>query len=137
MTKKSVATPGIHEVQLPHGFRAIPPACMVLDVLSLKKAITPRMDSLRKEIGTNKAEKLNGFCVGCLPAGKKVYVTVVAKKTSDSENRDSYLCLCLCGASMEAFAISGVFLSRPSQEDFKIKPMLAIPAKRAVVFATK
>lgn len=111
--KPKVVTPKVIEVVLPHGFRAIKTVAMELDVLKLKKAITPRMDSLRKAIGTIKAEKLAGFCVECLPAGETAYVTVVAKNTN-GENGHSYLCLCPCAGSQEAFVISSAFLKAVS-----------------------
>lgn len=105
-----VVTPMVINVELPHGFKAIPTVAMELDVLMLKKAITPRMDSLRKAIGNIKAEKLSGFCTECLQFGKTVYVTVVAKMIAPNENGQSYLCLCPCGEDAETFAISSSFL---------------------------
>lgn len=132
-----VATPAVIEVELPHGFKAIQTIAMELDVLKLKKAITPRMDSLRKAIGTNKAEKLAGFCVECLSAGKTAYVTVVAKNTN-GENGHSYLCLCPCGGSPEAFVISGAFLKAVSlRKDSEAKSVPVVkPQQRKVAHAT-
>lgn len=105
-----VAKPEVLELRLPQGFVAIGTTLMELDVLMLKKTITPRMDSLRKAIGTMKAEKLARFCIECLPVGEKAQVPVVARTISEGDNGHSYLCLCPCGASSEPFVISGVFL---------------------------
>lgn len=111
MAKKAkLATQGILEVLLPHGFEKIPTMAMVLDVLRLKRAIIPRMDSLRKAIGTTTAERLSGFCTECLQFGETVYVTVVAKTITSGENGHSYLCLCPCGVSAETIPISSSFL---------------------------
>lgn len=126
------------EVQLPHGFNAIQTVAMELDVLRLKKAITPRMDSLRKAIGANKAEKLAGFCVECLPEGETAYVTVVAKNTN-GENGHSYLCLCPCGGSTEVFVINGTFLRAVYiKKDSRNKSVLIVqPQQKKIAHATR
>ncbi len=98
------------ELRLPQGFMAIGTTLMELDVLMLKKTITPRMESLRKSIGAIKAEKLARFCIECLPVGEKAQIPVVARTVTEGDNGYSYLCLCPCGGSSEPFIISGVFL---------------------------
>ncbi|MFZ2303315.1 MAG: hypothetical protein WAV98_00810 [Minisyncoccia bacterium] len=133
-----VVTPRVVNVELPHGFKAIPTVAMELDVLMLKKAITPRMDSLRKAIGTSKAEKLSGFCAECLQFGKTVYVTVVAKTIAQNGNGQSYLCLCPCGDDSEMFTISSSFLRAVDiDKNHEIKRVQATqPQQQKVAYAT-
>lgn len=115
MAIKAKVTEKVVEVELPHGFVAIPTIAMELDVEGLKRVITPRMDSLRKAIGTRKAEKLSKFCSECLQFGKTVYVAVVAKMSVSNGAGQSYLCICPCGDdSMSTFVISGTFLKKAS-----------------------
>lgn len=115
MARKAKVTEKVVEVELPYGFVAIPTIAMELDVEGLKKVITPRMDSLRKAIGTKKAEKLSDFCSECLQFGKTIYVAVVAKILGSNGDGQSYLCICPCGDdSMNTFVISGTFLRAAS-----------------------
>lgn len=102
-----------HEAhKLPHGFVAIPETLMVLDVAKLQKVMVPRMDSLRKAVGTSFAEKLSGFCVECLKDGKTANVTVVGRTIEENDQGEhSYLCLCPCGKDLETFVLCGSFLA--------------------------
>ncbi len=136
MAKAKIAAPEVIEIPLPHGFKAIQTVAMELNALHLKQAIIPRIDSLRKAIGTLKAKKLADFCDECLTLGETAYVTVVAVSTKNDEAR-SYLCLCPCGASTEAFVISGAFLKAISLMGDS-RTMLSKPAKsqQEVAYAT-
>ena len=139
MAKKAkVVTPNVVEVVLPHGFVAMPVVAMELDVERLKKAITPRMDSLRKAIGTSKAEKLSMFCAECLQYGKTIYVTVVAKMTALGGGGQSYLCVCPCGDGMDTFTISSLFLKAVSINNESLAGLVDIaqPQKQEVAYAT-
>ena len=139
MAKKAkVVTPNVVEVVLPHGFVAIPTVAMELDVEKLKRAITPRMDSLRKAIGTSKAEKLSVFCTECLHFGKTVYVTVVAKMTASGGEGQSYLCICPCGDGMDTFTISSMFLKAVSINKKNSAGLVDIvyPQQQEVAYAT-
>jgi len=110
VNKAKHETPGVIEVQLPHGFVGIKTVAMLLDVMRLKKSITPRMGSLRNTIGTNKAEKLAGFCTECLMYGETTIVAVVAKRESSDQKVTQFLCLCPCAEVPEVFQINGTFL---------------------------
>lgn len=139
MAKKAKAVkPGNLELRLPQGFIAIETTLMELDVLKLKKTITPRMESLRKVMGS-KADKLAGFCVECLPVGDKALVPVVARTIDQGENGHSYLCLCPCVGSQEAFTISEVFLSNVTLDgNSRMKSVpLVQPKQKNVAYATR
>lgn len=136
--KAKVITPKAVEVELPHGFVAIPTVAMELDVFQLKKAITPRMDSLRKALGTSKAEKLSVFCTESLQFGKTVYVTVYAKMKAPSGSGQSYMCVCQCGNGMDTFTISSMFLKAVSINKNKLARLVDIisPQQQEVAYAT-
>lgn len=126
MARKAKVTEKVVEVELPHGFVAIPTIAMELDVEGLKRVITPRMDSLRKAIGTKKAEKLSEFCSECLQFGKTVYVAVVAKMSALNGAGQSYLCICPCGDGMNTFVISGTFLKSASINNVELRKPVVI-----------
>lgn len=133
-----VVKPENLELRLPQGFVAIGTTLMELDVLMLKKTITPRMESLRKSIGVIKAEKLVRFCIECLPIGEKAQIPVVARTITEGDNGYSYLCLCPCGGSSEPFIISGVFLKDVIiDKDSRIRSVpISNPQQRKVAHAT-
>jgi len=122
VNKTKSETLGVIEIQLPHGFVWVKIVAMLLDVMSLKKSVIPRMGSLRNIIGTNKAEKLAGFCTECLMRGETTIVAVVAKRESYDQKVTQFLCLCTGADVPEVFQINGAFL-RPfdSMEGFENK----------------
>lgn len=136
--KAKVVTPAFAEVELPHGFVAIPTVAMDLDVIGLRKSITSRMDSLRKTIGTNKAEKLSEFCAECIQFGTAVYVAVVAKRPVSGGSEPLYLCICPCGDSTDTFVISGSFLKAVSVDKRELARLVSIasPQQQEAVYAT-